>query len=481
MENHYSKGELDMEILDYSEQVNAIQGHRDAVVIEDRTNEEWITFHFSDVVHQPADRETELKRLLGEVRYHKTVNWGSAKRPIYGNHYMYDYVVLSDGLVVKTFDKPRKLWHCGNITGNNKSWSVHVMLGKNQTMTKAQKKSLFELFDMLCRESNIPKNRVVGHCEWPDGTDAPAAVSNTFRVQPGQSSCPERVLFDALVEYRNSKAQEPWKMRVKKNIDFAAVRVGRGINHAMATIDGKEVKLDPGSVIIVRDIVDGWAHLDSEIGFVSAVLLEPCNTNDTSEQHEITEAPNEDMSILETPNYDIDLITTKIASLSGQTYTRDEIYDIVTMYKKYADAMDINWIIALAQNLHETDWLRSWWAQSPRRNPAGLGVNGKHMKQKPDNTESWAEKDGVWYHGYSFDSWENAVKAHIAHLLLYTMKDSDMSDEQLKFSELSPRKYAVEQAGYRGIAGSIKDLAGTWATDTKYAKKLVATINKLIK
>lgn len=460
-----------MEIIDYSDQIDAIPAHRDAANLAEREQENWITFHFSAVVHKPANRNTELKRMLGEAKYHKDKNWGTAQRPAYANNYMYDYVVLSDGLVVKTYKKRRRLWHCGNTTGNNESWSVHVMLGENQHMTDAQKTSLFELFDKLREESGIPKERVVGHCEWPQNS-GDAVVSNTFRVQPGQSSCPGNILFNNILEYRTESINKPWNMRIKNNIDFAAVRTGRGIKYPMAQIDGEDVKLDPGSIVTIRDIIDGWAHLDSEIGFVSEVLLE--------QDKSINNNTSDDISILEKPEHDTNRIIDKIASLSKQKYTKKEVATIVHLYQRYADEADINWIVALAQNLHETNWLRSWWAQPPRRNPAGLGVNGESMAEEPEDITSWAEQDGTWYHGYSFDSWEDAVQAHIGHLLLYTLKDSEMNNTQKELGNKSPRKKAVEDAGYRGTAKTLKGLTGKWATDPEYDKKIVKTINKVI-
>ncbi|HET9223423.1 MAG TPA: hypothetical protein VFO07_13010 [Roseiflexaceae bacterium] len=67
----------------------------------------------------------------------------------------------------------------------------------------------------------------------------------------------------------------------------------------------------------------------------------------------------------------------------------------------------------MSQLIHETGNLTSWWSQRPRRNPAGIGVNGQQ---------------GV---GLSFPTWkDDAIPAHIGRLLAYAITDGQATPRQ---------------------------------------------------
>lgn len=166
-----------------------------------RPPEQYITFHYSAVVYSNRSQDAELARVIDEAKFHIQKNWGSAAQPIYGDGYQYDCVILSSGAVVRTRDCRVQLWHAGNATANACSWSVHVMLGKAQAMTPLQAASVARVFDALRADSDIPRQNVIAHCEWPRVNGLPVR-STTYRLLPGQSECPGATLFPFLVDYR---------------------------------------------------------------------------------------------------------------------------------------------------------------------------------------------------------------------------------------------------------------------------------------
>ena len=193
-----------LDILDLSAAIAALPRRPGAQPIPPRTRHDWITFHYSAVAYADRSTAAERARVLDEARYHLQKNWGKAGQPpIYGDRFMYDLVVLSDGTVVRTGD-PRQLWHCGNAIGNETSWSVHVMLGGQQDLTQPQRLALYQVFDALRADHSIAREHVVAHCEWPKAR-RPAVPFPTYRQQIGQSACPGPVLFRHVAAYRAGK------------------------------------------------------------------------------------------------------------------------------------------------------------------------------------------------------------------------------------------------------------------------------------
>jgi hypothetical protein len=82
---------------------------------------------------------------------------------------------------------------------------------------------------------------------------------------------------------------------------------------------------------------------------------------------------------------------------------------IAWLYWDTCTVVGVDPLIAVAQMVHETVNLTSWWSQRPRRNPAGIGVTGQvkpgHMTGVPE--------------GVSFPGWSWAVRAHVGRLLMY--------------------------------------------------------------
>lgn len=174
----------------------------------------------------------------------------------------------------------------------------------------------------------------------------------------------------------------------------------------------------------------------------------------------------------------------------GSVYTPYDIRIIVEHYWRFAPAVGVDPLIAIAQCIHETSarqpdgrwWpLSSWWAQRPRRNPAGLGVTGRTRKTSPpDATWAWDDRTRIWRHGLSFPSWEVSSQAHIGHLLGYALRDDQMTREQYAMACKSPR-FKILPPGYRGCAPALRGLNGRWAVPgTTYAQRIAAIAQRIL-
>ena len=197
--------------LDYSDEIAALPKHAGYTVLPVRTGETHVTLHYSGVVYSKTDRAGQLQRILNEASYQLSHNYGTASAPAYPDGLLYDIVILDDGYRVLTRAKPVQLWHCGNATGNKRSWAVHLMLGPSQDATAAQWAATVDVIEQLCALSSVPRSNVVGHNEWPrhDGTPVPSAV---YTVLPEQSECPGKVLHKRLADWR-AQPTDPLKAR----------------------------------------------------------------------------------------------------------------------------------------------------------------------------------------------------------------------------------------------------------------------------
>jgi hypothetical protein len=141
-------------------------------------------------------------------------------------------------------------------------------------------------------------------------------------------------------------------------------------------------------------------------------------------------------------------------------YSGGEVVTIVNRYYKTAASVGLDPLLVVAQMIEETEHLTSFWSQRPRRNPAGIGVTGE---------------PGI---GLSFPNWETAVRAHTGRLLAYSLPAGSENAAQLKLIEeaLAFRPLPDDK---RGVAPTLKGLAGTWAADLQYAVKLAAVANEI--
>jgi hypothetical protein len=108
----------------------------------------------------------------------------------------------------------------------------------------------------------------------------------------------------------------------------------------------------------------------------------------------------------------------------------------------------------------ETGHLTSFWSQRPRRNFAGIGVTGE---------------PGI---GLSFPDLRTAVRAHTGRLLAYSLPSGTGSQAQIQLIEEALAFRPLPQQ-FRGVAPTLKGLAGTWAKDPQYAVKLARIANEI--
>lgn len=105
-------------------------------------------------------------------------------------------------------------------------------------------------------------------------------------------------------------------------------------------------------------------------------------------------------------------------------YADHDIDVIVQSYINYCIPIAVDPIIAIAQMVHETGNLTSFWSQRPQRNPAGLGVNGQARKKRPVDYAGWCynHQRGQWEVGLCFASWVyDSIPAHVGRLLAYAL------------------------------------------------------------
>ena len=261
-----------LDILDLTAQIDRIPrvpGHQ---TLEAREDEEQITFHYSAVIYADRSEAAERRRVLDEARFQIRKNWAKPGRPpIYGDGLMYDFVVLSGGLIVRARRRRQRLWHCNNTIGNNGSWSVHVMLGPNQNLTDPQRVSTFALFDALRADGNIPRQGVVSHCEWPVDKGLPVR-SERYRLLAGQSACPGPLLHAQVVAYR-SLPDRP--ARYLARVPLTVYEVPR-VDPTKIALGGTAI-LPAGQPVTIDATYpeSGMAHLVGGLGFVVLADLVP--------------------------------------------------------------------------------------------------------------------------------------------------------------------------------------------------------------
>ncbi len=160
-------------------------------------------------------------------------------------------------------------------------------------------------------------------------------------------------------------------------------------------------------------------------------------------------------------------------------YDDPSIVTIVDAYFAVCAGVGMDPVMLLAQMVHETGNLTSWWSQRPRRNPAGIGVTGRSSAARPA-TGAWALRDGVWLEGVSFARWsDEAVPAHAGRLLAYALRDEQATPAQ---RALIAQALAVRglPPGFRGVAPTWRGLNGHWAVPgTTYADTIATIATRL--
>ena len=149
----------------------------------------------------------------------------------------------------------------------------------------------------------------------------------------------------------------------------------------------------------------------------------------------------------------------------------DLALSILPAYWSTCAAVGIDPCLAVAQMILETGNLTSWWAQRPRRNPAGIGVTGVTSASRPIGG-SWAQDGPTWREGVSFADWANAaVPAHVGRLVAYATAPGARTPAQRDLVRLAMTVRPLANA-LHGAAPTLAGLDGRWAVGVGYGLKI---------
>jgi hypothetical protein len=140
----------------------------------------------------------------------------------------------------------------------------------------------------------------------------------------------------------------------------------------------------------------------------------------------------------------------------------DAAREIVGLYDSICPGVGLDPLLLVAQMVHETGGLTSFWSQPPRRNLAGIGVTGA---------------PGV---GLKFEDWPHAVRAHVGRLLRYAIREGGENDAQKRLiaDALAVRPLPKELWGIAPAVGNLGN--GVWGQDPGYAAKVIRLANQAL-
>ena len=92
---------------------------------------------------------------------------------------------------------------------------------------------------------------------------------------------------------------------------------------------------------------------------------------------------------------------------------------LVRYYDTLCRPLGLDTVLAVCQTWHETGFWSSWWFHSPRKNPAGIGVNGA-VRAQPVAGQQWQQRpDGMWAKGHAYPTYATAAMSHVHGLALW--------------------------------------------------------------
>lgn len=146
-----------------------------------------------------------------------------------------------------------------------------------------------------------------------------------------------------------------------------------------------------------------------------------------------------------------------------------DLEEIVYLYLYYTKKANLNVYVVLAQAIHETGWFTSWWSHPPRRNLAGLGVSGE-VRCTPPTQQGYVavKRNGktCWLRGYTYATWDDAVRSHVAWVLYYTV-GHDVTEDQFALLQTIGKTEGVARVT------QITDFNGLWAVPgTRYGQRI---------
>jgi len=148
---------------------------------------------------------------------------------------------------------------------------------------------------------------------------------------------------------------------------------------------------------------------------------------------------------------------------TSDEFVPNDVREYVTEVYRLAAVVGLNPDLLVAQGAHETDdWTSHWW--KAERNPAGIGIFDDGSTQR-----------------IAYATGTDAARAQVVHMAVYALGVATYAWLELsQYKHLDPRLQAVYESGFAGSARVIGDLgSGRWATDTRYAAKIVAKANRI--
>lgn len=166
-------------------------------------------------------------------------------------------------------------------------------------------------------------------------------------------------------------------------------------------------------------------------------------------------------------------------------YTSYDIsVNILPWYWQYCTQTGVDPCITVAQMIHETANMSSWWSDRPRRNPAGIGVTGEKKSSAPPPDEShqwaWHATEQKWHKGISFSSWNLSATAQVGRLCAYATVPATRTAAQTALVDAA-LAYRSLPANFHGVAPTLEGLNGRWAyPGTTYADKIAQIANAIV-
>jgi hypothetical protein len=177
-----------------------------------------------------------------------------------------------------------------------------------------------------------------------------------------------------------------------------------------------------------------------------------------------------------------------LAKPHGGYSESDVAHVIVPAYFAVCLRVSLDPLLLIAQMIHETGNLTSWWSQRERRNPAGIGVTGMRKPQRPARGDWQKGPDGQWWAGCVFASWaDDAIPAHAGRILAYVFSDAQLRsgppslllDSQAALIETALALRPLPSS-FRGMAPTLRGLNRRWAYPGQtYAQQVARVANTL--
>lgn len=164
-----------------------------------------------------------------------------------------------------------------------------------------------------------------------------------------------------------------------------------------------------------------------------------------------------------------------------RTLPTETLTAIAQWYADVGEQCGVDWLVAVAQMIHETGGLTSFWSQPPRHNLAGIGVTGaSSIVPRDDPMWQYDPQRNKWLYGVSFPSYEAGVRAHLGRLLAYATKpDVRIAEQQALIDEAL--SYRALPAHLHGSAPRWIDLNGKWAVPgATYGQRIIQLANQLV-